>query len=442
MPAGAGPPGNNYARLLATPAYARVFSAGLGSTLGSAISSICLVWIVFSETGSALDVALLGTAWLIAGILFSVFGGALVDRYDRRRLMIGADVARAVAMAAVVVVLEVHGFELLTILGAYFVVGAFTTVFNPAEQAIVPALVETALVADANGLVRSSRSAAQFVGVSLGGVLIVTLGPASGIAANAATFAVSALLLFGMTVRGKPTGSGARRSSYLTEVREGFVWLGRAKGFLQLTISATFFNFCASLVGTFIVVFVTILLHGSAIDFALLLALEVAGTGIGSLLVSRTKGVRYAGRSWTIGAGIASGGAALVLALFPSVPVAAGCLFLIGLFGGYAGTAWLTAAQLLVPSEMQGRYFGIDALGSIAIIPAAQIGGALLIGGYGVQWTYLATAVLWMVAGAVFLIPRALANVGYPPHGEASLIPRSAGVASGTSESPEGTRAG
>ena len=115
--------------------------------------------------------------------------------------MIAADVARALAMTAVVVVLELHGFELVTILAAEFVVGAFTTIFNPAEQAIIPALVDTPLVADANGLVRSSRSAAQFVGASVGGVLIISLGPVTGLAVNAATFAVSALLLFGMTVR-------------------------------------------------------------------------------------------------------------------------------------------------------------------------------------------------------------------------------------------------
>jgi MFS family permease len=430
-----------YSRLLATPAYSRVFSAGLGSTLGSGIAAICLVWIVFTSTGSALDVAFLGTAWLVGAILFSVFGGALVDRYDRRRLMIAADVARALAMTAVVVVLELHGFELVTILAAEFVVGAFTTIFNPAEQAIIPALVDTPLVADANGLVRSSRSAAQFVGASVGGVLIVSLGPVTGLAVNAATFAVSALLLFGMTVRPILGVEQRVKPGYLADVRDGFRWLVQARGFLELTLSATFFNFCGGLVGTFLVVFVTILLHGSALVFALLLALEVAGTGLGSLLVSRTGGVRRAGRSWTIGAGVASGAVAVALALFPSVPVALVSLFLIGLFGGYAGTAWLTAAQLLVPTEMQGRYFGIDALGSIAIIPAAQIGGALLIEAYGVQWTYLGTAILWVIVGVAFLFPTALATLGYPPPPLSSVTPQSDGAAPGTSGSPGGNRA-
>jgi MFS family permease len=441
MPSTLAPDSGAYRQLLASGAYVRVLTAGLGSTLGSALASICLVWVVYTSTGSALDVALVGTAWLVAGILFSVFGGALVDRYDRRRLMIVSDIARAIAMATVVGVLSFHGFDLATVLAAYFVVGAFSTVFSPAEQAIVPALVEAPLVADANGLVRSSRSAASFVGTSLGGVLIVTVGPVSGIAVNAATFALSALLLFGMVVPSSGRSASPRRGSYLAEIREGFRWLGKARGFLELTLSATFFNFCYSVVATFIVIFVTLVLHGSALVFAILLALEVAGTGLGSLLVSRTNAVRKAGRSWTVGAGVASGAAAAALALFPGVPVAAACLFAIGLFEGFAGTAWLSAAQLLVPTEMQGRYFGIDALGSIAIIPAAQIGGAFLIDAYGVQWTYLGTAIIWVIAGVAFLFPRALATLGYPPPEAPPVTPRSDAAASGTSGSPGGTRA-
>jgi MFS family permease len=419
-------PPSAYRRLLSNTGYSRVLFAGLGSTAGSSIASVCLVWIVFFATDSPLDVGLLGAAWLVAGVLFSVFGGTLVDRYDRRRLMIGADLARAAAMGFVAVVLEFHGFSLVTILAAYFLVGAFTTIFNPAEQAIVPSLVETPLVADANGLVRSTRSALSFVGYAVGGVLIVSVGAVWGVAANAATFALSAALLFGMTVRPIPELIGRSKPSYLTDVREGFRWLGKATGFLELTISATFFNFCSSLVGTFVVVFVTILLHGSALVFALLLSVNVAGIGLGSLLVSRTRAVRWAGRAWTIGAGAGGGAAAVVLALFPSVPTATVCMFAIGLLGGFAGTAWLTAAQLLVPTEMQGRYFGIDNLGSIAIIPAAQIGGAFLIEAYGVRSTYLGVAIFWVLTGLVFLVPRALATLGYPPREPASLPETSA----------------
>ncbi len=394
-----------------------MFTAGLGSVAGSAISGICLVWIVAVDTGSALDIALLGTSNLIAAIAFSTLGGTLVDRYDRRRLMIAADVARALALACVVLVLEVRGFDLPILLVAYGVIGAFTVLFNPAEQAIIPSLVPAGQVADANGLVRSSRSSLAFVGVAVGGALIVTAGPLWGVAFNAITFAVSAALLTGMRTPPTPVPqSGApARKGYLADLAGGFRWLWEAQGFFQLTISATFFNFSSTVIGTFLVFYATDVLHGSALVFALLLAAEVAGTAIGSLLVGRVGAVRYAGKAWVVPYGVVSGVVALSLALFPSAPIAIGVLFTLGALGGFAGTAWLTAAQLLVPTEMQGRYFGVDALGSAAILPVAQIGGAALIDTFDLRTTYLIAAVLWVVSGIAFLAPRAMWNLGVRP---------------------------
>ncbi|HXQ49358.1 MAG TPA: MFS transporter [Thermoplasmata archaeon] len=428
--------------LLQNPGYLRVFSAGLGSTAGSAIAGICLIWIVWAATGSALDIGLLGAAYLAAAIAFSVFGGTIVDRYDRRRIMILSDVARATALAVVVAVLLRAGFDLPALLGANFVLGAFSTLFNPAEQSIVPTLVPSRLVADANGLVRSSRSTVQFVGASVGGVLIVTLGPVTGVGINVATFLLSAALLTGMHVSSPrraaaQLGGGAR--AYFADVSAGFRWLYRAQGFFQLTLSATFFNFFSSVVGTFLVVFATVILHGSALVFAGLLAAEVAGTAIGSLLVSRLGAERWAGRAWTVPYGAVSGALAVLLALVPSVPTAIAVLFALGALGGFAGTAWLTAAQLLVPTEMQGRYFGIDNLGSVAILPVAQIGGALLIGVWGTRTTYLVMGVVWLIAGLAFLVPRALWRLGYPPSPEDAASYRSDASAADTSRSPAGT---
>ena len=105
-----GPPGQSlaestYSRLLRERNFLRIFTAGLGSYAGSAIAAVCLVWIVADATHSALDIAFLGIAALLAEILFSTLGGTLVDRYDRRRLMILSDVARAAALGLVAAVL-------------------------------------------------------------------------------------------------------------------------------------------------------------------------------------------------------------------------------------------------------------------------------------------------------------------------------------------------
>jgi len=431
---------STYGALFRNANYLRVFSAGLGSVAGSAIAGVCLIWLVAERTGSAFDVAYLATGWVVSALVFSVFGGTLVDRYDRRRLMIGSDLCRAVAMAAITVELTFGGFNLPSLVGAYSVVGAFTTIFNPAEQALVPQLVPGERVADANGLVRSSRSALQFVGSALAGVLLVTVGPVAGIGANAATFAASAFLLTGMRLAPAPEVAAGRASStYFADLVGGFRWLWKAKGFLQLTASATFFNFCSTVVSTFLVFFATLVLHGGALAYALLLAAEVAGVGLGALLVGPTRAVRWAGSAWTVPYGVLSGVAVLAVALWPSLPLAFVVFFALGALGGFAGTAWLTAAQLLVPPRMQGRYFGVDNFGSIAILPAAQLGGALLVVGYGARSTYGIVGGLWVIMGLVFLLPRSLRELGYRPEEAETLTPRNADGGAGTSVSPGGT---
>jgi predicted MFS family arabinose efflux permease len=260
---------------------------------------------------------------------------------------------------------------------------------------------------------------------------------------NAATFAVSALLLWGMRVPPHPSLSARRgglpQEPYFDALANGFRWLRHQVAFLELTLSATFFNFCYTLVGTFLVIFATRVLHGSALIYALLLASEVAGTAVGTLLVGRVRAVRWAGLAWTLPYGAVSGLVAVLLALAPSIPVALVALFALGALGGFAGTAWLSAAQLLVPTDMQGRYFGIDNLGSNVVVPAAQIGGAFLITAFGVQETYLLAGVVWVAAGLVFLLPRELRRLGVRSGAES--VSRQTGVgAAGTPGSPGESR--
>ncbi|MCI4320045.1 MAG: MFS transporter [Thermoplasmata archaeon] len=408
-------------RLARDPNFLKLLGATLASYTGGAVAQVCLLWLIFSATGSALDVGYFGAAALGAGILFSLVGGTLVDRYDRRRLMSGANLAAAGTVGLLVVVLWTRGFSLLAVLAATFVVSALRTIFAPAEQAIVPAVVGPGSIASANGVLHSVQSTMSLLGSSVGGVMILTVGPIVGIGVNAATFLVAGLLIASLvvpTARASERGSSGRRGAFVADLREGFAWLRRARGLLELTISAGFFNFFESLFFAFLVVYDALALHGSALVFGGLLVALTAGQGLGALTVGRTRAVRYAGRLWVLGAGCAGGAGLLTLAVFPVIPVAVPVVFLMGYAAGVAGTVWLTAAQLVVPTEMQGRYFGIDSLGSWAIIPLAQIGGGLLVVRYGILPTYLVGGILWTVAGAGFLLPRALARFGHPPREE------------------------
>jgi hypothetical protein len=423
-----GPSHSGFRAVLAHRNFQKLYAAGITSSSGAAVTGVSILWIVFASTRSPIDVGLVGATQLAGGLVFSLVGGGLVDRHDRRNLMISADVVRAATIAGLALWLTFLGFELSVILVAAFVVQSFSSIFGPAEGTVIPAVVGPELIADANGLIRSSQAASMLAGASVGGVLIVTVGPVVGLGYNAATFLVSAALLSSLHLSAqarRPTRS-SRPTSFLADVLQGFRWLRGEVGLLQLTVSAGFFNFFESMVLVFLVVYATLALHGSGAVFGLLLACQLGAQGAGALAVGRTGSTRWAGRVWVVFAGVLAPLAAIGLALVPNFYAAMGLLAFLGFVSAFAGTTWLSAVQVMVPTEMQGRYFGVDSLGSWAILPVAQIGGGFLIAAIGVTTTYLIAGVLWLLIGVAFLFLPALAAWGVPPGRAVALPPAGA----------------
>jgi hypothetical protein len=403
--------------LLRRRGFVLLFGAGLVSAVGFAVAEICLVWLIFATTHSAWDIALCGLSGALAAVAFSLVGGALTDRYDRRRLMILSDFVRSASIGLLLLILFEWGFVLAAVLATNAVFAAFSTVFGPAEQTYLPTVVGEEHLAKANGWVSSSRSGALFLGSALAGVLIVAVGPLGGLVLDAGTLAASGGLIFLLppSAPRAPPDEGRARGlrGFLTEIQGGVDWLASNLGWLELTVSAAFFNFFSALAYTFLVVFSSVLLHGSALVFGSLLAAIVAGQGTGALLVGRIGAVRFAGWAWLLPYGVVSGLMLLALALVPLWPFTLAMLALLGLAQGFSGTTWLTSAQLMVPKEIQGRYFGIDSLGSWMIIPLAQVAGGLLVGGLGVHATYVIAGAAWTGAGLLFIVPVSLRRLRY-----------------------------
>lgn len=388
--------------------FQRVFFAGIISTAGTTLSNLAIVWIVFARTGSALDVAYVGVANLAGAILVTLPAGVWVDRYSRRRLMILSDVSRAGFSALLALILGLLGFSLLTVLTVSFAWAAAGAIFNPAEQSLLPAIVPANQIPSANGLIQSSRSIASLVAGPTAGVLILVAGAVPTLWVNAATFLASgALVSLVFLPRSPIAGPGATRP-LLGEMREGMRWLYGQKGLFQLSLSAGPLNFFNTIFQSFTVVFVVVLLHGSALTLGALTAAGVLGAAVGALLVARTGAIHRAGQVWLLSYGIGTGALIALIALVPSTELAAVLFFGAGALANYAGATWLSTAQILVPSQLQGRYFSVDGILSWGVLPAAQVGGGILITQAGVRTAFLVSG-LGMVAVALLFLPaRAL----------------------------------
>jgi MFS transporter, DHA3 family, macrolide efflux protein len=397
--------------------FSRLFFAGAASLMGFSVGQVALTWIVYAQTGSALNVALVGVSFTVASVVFSLLAGALVDRQERKRLMIVSDLVRALSLGGLTIVFFVAGFNLAIILLVAFILGSFTTLFQPAERALTPEVVGSAQIADANALVQTSNSLIQFGSSAAAGLVIVAFGIEAAFSLNAATFVVSALLIgsivgFTGSTKRAASASGNGKPSMRGDIMEGFRYIYRNRGLLELTISAGFGNFFFAMIFQFFVVYSTQSLHGGAEIYGLLLAMLALGWAPGAFLAVRLKSVRFAGLAWILG-GVAAGLCVFVLVFLPQFIVASAVTFVMGVILGLTNTTWLTAVQLIIPTEMQGRYFGIDQLGSFAIVPVGQVLGGVTISSFGIATDFMVAGVGLIVSAGVFILSPSLRSLGW-----------------------------
>jgi len=408
--------GHGTLHVLRNKNFARLFAAGATSIAGFSIGQVALTIVVYNNTGgSALDISYIGVSFTVASVLFSLLAGVMVDRYERRILMVISDLIRATSLVVLIVYLIVSGFSLAVVLGVAFVLGSFTTLFQPAERALTPSVVGQEEIANANALVQTSNSMLQFSASAVGGVIAVVAGVLVAFGLNAATFLVSATLIAGVggfAKKGAQAQDESQRRSMLHDLREGFSYIASNRGLLWLTISAGAGNFFLSMALQFFINYAEGPLHGNGATYGVITGLFALGWAPGAYASTRLRTARYAGLTWIV-VGILVGGCLAGMYLLPYlVPV------LILAFGAGTGlgmgvTTWLTAVQLIVPTEMQGRYFGLDQLGSFAVIPLGQLLGGVLITATSVNFDYLVAGIGTAASAGVFLLSPSLRNLGW-----------------------------
>src|SRR5215470_8086499 len=168
------------------------------SNLGSSFTAFALPLLVYKLTGSALNLAITTAATYLPYLLFGLLIGAWVDRVDRKRLMIGTDIARAVVIGSIPVLASI---DRLTVEWIYVVTFLGTTLsicFNSAEFAAIPSLVPSdggEAIVTANGRIQASYSAAAVIGPLLAGAVVAFISIPLLLLVDTVSFLISAVLL-------------------------------------------------------------------------------------------------------------------------------------------------------------------------------------------------------------------------------------------------------
>jgi DHA3 family tetracycline resistance protein-like MFS transporter len=341
------------------------------SLIGDGFFHVALAWQVYEISNVPTALAFVGVAATLPLVIFLLIGGTFSDRYDRRRLMIGADLLRGLAIGAMGV-LSIGGVLELWHMALFMaVVGLGDAFFNPASTAIVPDLLSEDQLPQANaisGILR--RLMISIVGPAMAGFVIAAVGPGPAFVVDALTFGVSAVAVLAIRARPQPRPKselGVRQT--LADIGEGLAFVrGRP------WIWATLLSAMLSLLVFFgpVQVLVPFLIKNR-----LGLGPEALGTifaagGVGSIVMAvgigqfglprRRVTVMYI--AWTVGIGMMAV-YGLMTSLWQALLVA---VFTHALFE-LGQVIWTTMLQQLVPRHLLGRVSSVDWLVSIGLVP-------------------------------------------------------------------------
>lgn len=391
--------GEDFRRLLASS-----WTSNLGDGIGVAAGPL----LVASQTDSALLVSaaalLRGLPWL----LFGLVAGAVADRVDRKRVIIGVDLARASALALLCVALLTGTATIGLVLLSVFLVSTAEVFADTASSALLPMLVERDDLPLGN-----ARFAAGLVGVNnLAGPPI---GAALFAVGHVLPFLGQALLVTAgvllITRIHRPTVPGERAPGHLRQdIAEGWRWVLHHPAVRTLVLTIFAFNITFGAAWAVLVLWARDRLGLHAVGFGLLLAVSALGSMVGSACYGPlTRRVRL---SSLMRLGLLfETFVHLAFAVTTSAEVAMVLMFVFGVHAMVWGTTSTSIRQLAVPDELQGRVSGVNMVGTFGSMVVGSAIGGVLAQAWGV------TAPFWFafVGSALFvvLLWRQLANVAH-----------------------------
>lgn len=383
--------------LRSSPSFRRLFLAHSVSRAGDAFNTVALVVLVFELTGSGLGVAGAVMFEVLPVLLLGPVAGVAADRFPRRRLMVAADLARAIVALMLVAVTGSVGVAYAVAFG----LSAGAVLFNPAAGSLLPEVVGEDDVVTANSTMWTAAVTAQIALAPVAGFVIAAWGVEVAFAVNAATFVLSALLLIGLEA-GRQPGDVAARG--WTAVFAG-VHVVRGNPLLsRLAVVQVLASMSAGATSGLLVVLADRWLGVGPGGFGTLLAAIGVGAALGPLLLRRF--VRAGDKRWLFGPFAVRGGVDLALAGVANPVVAGGALVAYGMSTSTGMVAYQSTLQTLVPAEVRGRAFAFyDVLWNSARLLSLAAGGVLA-EVVDVRAVYLISAVLLLAAAGVGLTTR------------------------------------
>ncbi len=376
------------------PGYRRLWVARTASQWGDVFAGIALALLVFDLTGSGLGVGAVVAAEVLPVLLLAPVAGTVVDRLPRVRVMVSADLFRAV-LATALVFLDGHIAAVYVIAFAMSLGAVF---FNPAASSALPALVEERQLIAANSGIWTAAVVSQVALAPAAGIIYAALGPDPAFALNAASFLVSAAVLGGLRLPATPT-SVARRG-WLRDAAHGARFLAADRLLRALAVGQLLAALSAGATSALLVVLARDHLDLAPSRYGLLLGAIGLGAALGPLVLSRL--ITDPRRPmFVFGPFLLRGLIDLVLAAATALPVAMAALLAYGLGTSTGAVTFNSLLQAHTPAEVRGRIFAsFDLLWQLGRLVSIAIGG-IVADTLGISAVYYAGGALLLLAALI-----------------------------------------
>lgn len=354
-------------RALRHRAFRTYWTGMLVSLVGTWMQSTAQSYLVYELTGSALKTGVVLFAFSLPSLLFALPGGAVADRYDRRRLLLVAQSAFMVAAAALAALTFAGLVRFEHVVAFAFWNGLVMAVDNPTRQALVPALVDREDLANAVALNSAAFNASRVLGPALAGLVYRAAGPAWCFLANAVSYLAVIVPMWGVRVPGQ--AGGHREEGILRQAADGVCYV-RARPLLAMLLSLL------AAVGTFgfgwmvvMPAFAVRVLGGGPAENGLLFTAVGVGATLGALWVASARDLRP-GRVVALAAGSGVG----LVAFSRTGHLWSSCAAMA--VTGFLLIAYMSSTNAAIQSVVDDRYRGrVMSLYTLALIGSGPAGG-------------------------------------------------------------------
>ena len=370
------------------------------STTGSLMQQVAQSWLILQLTGLSFYLGLTSFLAQLPLVLFSLIGGALADRVDRRKLLL---FSQAVQMTTAFVLTALVFFDVVEVwhfLVLVFVAGLGQAVGGPAYQALIPGLVKRQDVPNAIALNSIQFNLARVAGPMLAAVVMATLGAVFCFALNGLSFlaVILSLLLIQSTFRPQKT-----EATVTSQIKEGVRFVLGKSSLRQLMILGFVSTFCGVPLLTLLPAFVKGVYQMGEVTYSSMMSIAGAGAVVGALLFAGLSGFKRRGLL-TLWSQLALAVLTAAFALSSHWMVASVFLFAAGtcLIGSFASITSLV--QLATTDEMRGRVMSLFLLAFRGGMPAGDLTAGALADFYSPPAAILFLALLLGCVSSTFLL--------------------------------------